>query len=128
MPELENAETVQSIDILENDIVKIATQILEILLQDKTTKGNIMWCTKDYESYGSAYEEHRPMKAELITGELSSIIQPRAAKPKELLILCAIAPLNFSEHRSWRDGAVQNLSERYNVYDFTQLKRENGDD
>ena len=38
MPELENAETVQSIDILENDIVKIAPQILEILLQDKTTK------------------------------------------------------------------------------------------
>ena len=84
MPELENAETVQSIDILENDIVKIAPQILGILLQDKTTKGNIMWCTKDYESYGPAYEEHRPMKAELITGELSSIIQPRAAKPKEI--------------------------------------------
>ena len=84
MSELNRTELEKRIDILEDDISEIDPGLLNLLLKDKTTKGNIMWCTKDYEKYGSEYEEHMPMKIELITNELSSVIQPRAAKPKEV--------------------------------------------
>lgn len=70
------------IDILEDDIASINPTLLKLLLKDKTTRGNIMWCTKDYESYGRQYDEHAQIQVELITGRYSNIIQPRAAKSK----------------------------------------------
>ena len=84
MSELKRTEIEKRIDILEDDIADIDPKILKLLLKDKTTRGNILWCTKDYESYGPEYEEHQPMEVRLITGELSSVIQPRAAKSKEV--------------------------------------------
>lgn len=84
MPELKRTEVEKRIDILEDDIAEIDPKILKLLLKDKTTKGNILWCTKDYESYGPEYEEHQPIEVSLITGELSRVIQPRAAKSKEV--------------------------------------------
>lgn len=84
MSELKRTEIEKRIDILEDDIADIDPKILKLLLKDKTTRGNILWCTKDYESYGHEYEEHRPMEVSLITGELSRVIQPRAAKSKEV--------------------------------------------
>ena len=70
------------IDILEDDIASINPTLLKLLLKDKTTRGNIMWCTKDYESYGPLYDEHAQIQVELITGRYSNVIQPRAAKSK----------------------------------------------
>lgn len=70
------------IDILEDDIAGINPTLLKLLLKDKTTRGNIMWCTKDYESYGPLYDEHAQIQMELITGRYSNVIQPRAAKSK----------------------------------------------
>lgn len=84
MSKLMRTEIEKRIDILEDDIADIDPRILRLLLKDKTSKGNILWCTQDYESYGTEYDEHKPMKVELITGELSSVIQPRAAKSKEI--------------------------------------------
>ena len=78
----ERSEIEKRIDILEDDIANIDPRILKLLLQDKTTRGNILWCTKDYEEYGEAYEEHQQMSVELITGDFCSVIQPRAAKSK----------------------------------------------
>lgn len=74
----------KQIDILEDDIAAIDPGILKILLKDKTTGGNILWCTADYKGYGPEYDEHMPMSTELITGELSRVIQPRAAKSREV--------------------------------------------
>ena len=84
MSEQKRTEIEKRIDILEDDIAEIDPKILKLLLKDKTTKGNILWCTKDYESYGPEYEEHQPIEVSLITGELSRVIQPRAAKSKEV--------------------------------------------
>lgn len=75
-------EIEKRIDILEDDIAGINLTLLKLLLKDKTTRGNIMWCTKDYESYGPMYEEHAQIQVELITGRFSNVIQPRAAKSK----------------------------------------------
>lgn len=75
-------EIEKRIDILEDDIASINPTLLKLLLKDKTTRGNIMWCTKDYESYGPLYDEHAQIQVELITGRYSNVIQPRAAKSK----------------------------------------------
>ncbi|NEU03619.1 restriction endonuclease subunit M [Clostridium senegalense] len=70
------------IDNLEDDIAGIDPTLLSILLKDKTTRKNILWCTKDYEAYGPEYNEHAQIRIELITGIFLNIIQPRAAKSK----------------------------------------------
>lgn len=77
-------EIEKRIDTLEYDIASINPTLLKLLLKDKTTRGNIMWCTKDYESYGPLYDEHAQIQVELITGRYSNVIQPRAAKSKAI--------------------------------------------
>ncbi len=84
MENLKRTEIEKKIDILEDDIADINPVILRLLLKDKTTKKNILWCTKDYESYGDEYDEQAEIKVELITGAFFNIIQPRAAKSKDI--------------------------------------------
>ncbi len=83
-PQTDGGGIGERIDVLENDIAEIDPTLLACLLQDKTTNGNILWGTKDYESYGDAYGERREIAQELITGDFSRVIQPRAAKAKEV--------------------------------------------
>ena len=54
---IERTEIEKRIDILEDDIASNDPRILKLLIQDKTTKQNILWCTRDYEEYGPGYEE-----------------------------------------------------------------------
>lgn len=82
MTTFQQNEIEKRIDILEDDIADINPVILRILLKDKTTRKNILWCTKDYESYGSDYDERSEIKVKLITGKNYNVIQPRAAKSK----------------------------------------------
>ena len=84
MEEVKRTELEKKIDILEDDIADISPEILRLLLKDKTTKKNILWCTKDYEAYGYEFNERAEMKVELITGVYFNVIQPRAAKSKEV--------------------------------------------
>lgn len=84
MDNITRTEIEKNIDILEDDIASINPMILQILLQDKTTRKNIMWCTTDYEENGPEYAETAEIRVELITGERYNIIQPRAAKSKEI--------------------------------------------
>ena len=57
--------------------------LLEPLLQDKTTKSNILWGTDAYADLGSAYQKDRPITVDLITGEHSGVIKNRARKALE---------------------------------------------
>lgn len=82
MEKQERTEIEKRIDILEEDIYKINPTILKILIQDKTTRNNIKWCTKDYEQYGEDFDEQAEIKIELITGTYANVVQPRAAKTK----------------------------------------------
>lgn len=75
-------EIEKRIDILEDDIADIDPRILKLLIQDKTTRKNILWCTKDYEENGLGYEEISQIELDQITGEHPRVIQPRAAKSK----------------------------------------------
>ena len=77
-----HAEIAKRIDLIEDEIACINPLLLKLLLKDKTTRHNILWCTKDYEALGPDYNERAQIFAELITGINSAVIQPRAAKSK----------------------------------------------
>jgi type II restriction enzyme len=70
------------IDIPEDYLLK-KSNLLEILLQDKTTDENILWATDSYEIMGEMFSSQAPIKIELITSEYGNLIQPRAIKSKE---------------------------------------------
>ncbi len=70
-----------SIDIREDYLLK-KDNLLEILLQDKTTGKNILWATDSYDSNGHLFAPTANITTDLITGSLGSLIQPRALKSK----------------------------------------------
>jgi hypothetical protein len=69
------------IDIHEDYLLK-KDDLLNILLQDKTTGNNILWATDSYDSNGHLFTPTANITTELITGALGSLIQPRALKSK----------------------------------------------
>ena len=76
----------QTIDIREDYLLK-NDNLLEILLQDKTTGKKILWATDSYESKGKKYAPLAPITSDLVTGKNGKLIQPRAVKSKEEQIL-----------------------------------------
>ena len=73
----------KSIDIKENDLLKIDRSLLEILLKDKTTGKNIIWATDNYSKYGELYTSEKEIKIELITSHHGGVIKPSVEKSKE---------------------------------------------
>ena len=71
----------QNIDIREDYLLK-KDNLLEILLQDKTTGNNILWATDSYDSNGHLFAPTANITTDLITGTLGNLIQPRALKSK----------------------------------------------
>jgi len=71
-----------NIDIREDYLAKKGN-LLEILLQDRTTSQNILWATDSYTSMGEMFAPLTQIKTELVTGIYGSLIQPRALKSKE---------------------------------------------
>lgn len=70
-----------SIDIREDYLLK-KDNLLEILLQDKTTGKKILWATDSYDSNGHLFAPNAQITTDLITGALGNLIQPRALKSK----------------------------------------------
>ncbi len=69
------------IDIREDYLLK-KDDLLNILLQDKTTGSNILWATDSYDSNGHLFAPTANITTDLITGALGNLIQPRALKSK----------------------------------------------
>ena len=72
----------KNIDIREDYLLK-KDNLLEILLQDKTTAKNILWATDSYKSKGDMFAKLAPIIIDSVTGKYGSLIQPRAVKSKE---------------------------------------------
>ena len=68
-------KSIQEIDIREDFLLK-KDDLLEILLQDKTTNKNIIWATDSYQKRGKKYAPLAPITSELITGINGTLIQP----------------------------------------------------
>ena len=75
--------SIAGIDLLEQELLNHERTLLEILLQDKTTKKNIIWATDDYAELGEPYRFKKEILPELVTGEQDSLIQPRVEKAVE---------------------------------------------
>lgn len=73
---------IKKIDINEESILQYDRQILDILIKDRTTGGNIIWATSDYEECGNEYASKCEILSSLITGDKNNIIQPRIAKSR----------------------------------------------
>lgn len=58
----------------------IDSELLKILLIDRTTKKNIIWATNDYLEFGEEYNEKKEIKICQIMGNYSNVIQPRISK------------------------------------------------
>lgn len=74
---------IEKVDILENKILLIDKSLLEILLSDRTTSKNILWCTDNYSNYGLGYSYIEQIRIELITGKKGNVIKPRVRKTKK---------------------------------------------
>lgn len=73
----------EPIDIRENTILNLDYDLLNILLQDMTTKKNILWATDMYESRGSEYSSSSEMTIQKITSFHGQVIKPRIMKSKK---------------------------------------------
>lgn len=70
------------IDISENSL-RNKGELLSLLINDHSTKQNILWATNSYKKYGKEFHANKKMSIELVTGKYGKLIQPRAIKTKE---------------------------------------------
>ena len=69
---------------IQDDILRLrAMGLLERLLQDKTTKGNILWATDAYAYLGDGYNPGEEIRSDRIAGENFDIIKNRARRAME---------------------------------------------
>lgn len=69
---------------IQDEILKVhSIGLLDKLLEDKTTKSNILWATDAYQSYGEDYRRDKEIKTYMITGNNSAVIKNRARKELE---------------------------------------------
>lgn len=73
-------QSVNGIDVIEQDIADYSYPLLDILLFDRTTGNNIIWASDDYAYMGEFYEARKPIIPGLIIGNNTKLIQPRTAK------------------------------------------------
>ena len=72
------------IDISENDIItSLGRDVLDALLVEHATGGNIFWFTSDYEHLGQGYGMKEQIMPELISGENNKVVVPRVLKRRE---------------------------------------------
>jgi len=67
-------------DILENEMHRDYPGVLDILLLDRTSKKNIIWCTDSYEHLGAGYQSNDEILLISITGHHGRVIMPRFNK------------------------------------------------
>ena len=70
----------EKIDVRENNIYRLNSELVSILLIDRTTKKNIRWATNNYEKRGAGYQYDDEIIIERIVGYNGLIIRPRVKK------------------------------------------------
>lgn len=82
---IDNIQT--EIDIIEEDIRQYDLSIFKLLLKDKTTGKNIMWCTNNYIENGKGFDIFDEINPKLIIGVYRKLIQPRSSKHSSVQVL-----------------------------------------
>ena len=69
---------------IQDDILRLHSMgLLDRLLQDKATKGKILWVTDAYSRFGDCYTPGNEIRPQRITGEHSDLIKTRARRAME---------------------------------------------
>lgn len=71
------------IDIRENYIKCLDTELLSILLKDRSSGKNIIWATDTYAEKGAQYDAYEHITVKLITGRFGKVIRPRIDKSQK---------------------------------------------
>lgn len=71
------------IDVKEEKLLSIDTELLNILLKDNSSGKNIIWATDDYTQNGVGFEFDSEITINKITGKYKDLIRPRAKKTKK---------------------------------------------
>lgn len=71
-----------AIDISEEQLALESTDLLKILLKDRTTKKNIVWATHSYELLRKGFAPSDRITPSRVTGTYANLIQPRSEKSK----------------------------------------------
>lgn len=71
------------VDVKENSVMELDSELLTILLQDKNSGKNIIWATEDYSEYGYGFGKTDEIYVRSITGANGNIIRPRTEKTKK---------------------------------------------
>lgn len=71
------------VDIKEDILYDLGSNILTILLKDHSSDKNIIWATNNYESLGEGYKIKDYITTFSIIGRNNMIIRPRVSKSKE---------------------------------------------
>ena len=79
MINMEKAE----VDIKENSVMELDSELLTILLQDKSSGKNLLWATENYSSNGIGYQKNDEICIRAITGTNGGLIKPRTEKTKK---------------------------------------------
>ena len=69
-----------AIDISEEGLAKESTDLLNILLKDRTTKQSIVWATHSYDLLGKGFSPSDGISPSKVTGDYANLIQPRSGK------------------------------------------------
>ena len=72
----------EKVDVKENSVYNLDSELLNILLYDNTTNKNIIWGTDMYEKKGEGYDPLSQITTSKITGRMGNIIKPRTKKSK----------------------------------------------
>lgn len=71
------------VDIKENSILALDSELLNILLKDNSSGKNILWATDDYTQYDETYTKDCQITVFSVTGKNGTIIKPRVEKTKQ---------------------------------------------
>ncbi len=80
---LTELQEMTNIDIKENNLYRLDSRLLEILLIDRTTKKNLIWATDNYSSRGPGYKASDNINVYAIIKRNGSIVKPRVEKSKK---------------------------------------------
>ena len=71
------------VDVKENKILEMDSELLSILLKDNSSGKNIIWATDNYAQKGAGYTAKDTISIFTITGKNGNIIKPRTEKSKQ---------------------------------------------
>lgn len=89
------------IDIKEENLLSVDSELLNILLKDNSSGRNIIWATNDYKYNGIGFEFESEITISKITGSYKDLIKPRSKKIKKKKKLDQKIMQRFLHHRGF---------------------------